>query len=238
MFADVEADVYILVDGDGTYDATSAAAMLTMLLEGHLDMVVGQRQQQEVASYRKGHVLGNKLLTKCVAIFFGQQFTDILSGYRVFSRRFVKSFPAVAEGFEIETELTVHALNLALPVAEYPTPYFSRPAGSASKLRTYRDGMRILFMILRFVEHEKPFSFFSAIATVLAVGSLVLGAPVILHYLATGLVPRLPTAVLALGLMLLGSLSFLSGIILETVTHGRREVKRLFYLSIGQTDTL
>jgi glycosyltransferase involved in cell wall biosynthesis len=231
MFADVEADAYVLVDGDGTYDAASARDMLSMLIEKNLDMVVGQRKQHDVTSYRRGHMLGNRLFTACVAVFFGQQFTDILSGYRVFSRRFVKSFPALAKGFEIETELTVHALNLSMPVAEYATPYFARPAGSISKLRTYRDGARILSTILRLLEHEKPFYLFSAIASVLAVASLILIAPVLAHYFKTGLVPRLPTAVLALGLMTLASLSFLSGIILESVAHGRREVKRLFYLS-------
>jgi hypothetical protein len=205
--------------------------MLSMLFAENLDMVVGLRRQQDVTSYRRGHMLGNKLFTTCVATFFGQRFSDILSGYRVFSRRFVKSFPALAKGFEIETELTVHALNLALPVAEFATPYYARPAGSVSKLRTYRDGVRILWMILRLLEHEKPFFVFSAIASVLAAVSLILIAPVLAHYLKTGLVPRLPTAVLALGLLTLASLSFLSGIILESVAHGRREVKRLFYLT-------
>ena len=219
-----------LVDGDGTYDAASARDMLSMLIEKNLDMVSGSGNSRMPPLIGGDICCGNKLFTTCVATFFGQRFSDILSGYRVFSRRFVKSFPALAKGFEIETELTVHALNLALPVAELATPYFARPAGSLSKLRTYRDGVRILWMILRLLEHEKPFFLFSAIASAFAALSLILIAPVLAHYFKTGLVPRLPTAVLALGLMTLASLSFLSGIILESVAHGRREVKRLFTL--------
>jgi glycosyltransferase involved in cell wall biosynthesis len=233
MFAEVEADIYVLADGDGTYDAASAPEMVARLAEEGLDMVVGSRLATYAdAAFRRGHRFGNDLLTGFLGLCFGRTFTDILSGYRVFSRRFVKSFPALSAGFEIETELSVHALELRMPTAETPTPYGARPAGSASKLRTYRDGFRILMMIVNLFKEERPLAFFSIIAAALALASLLLAYPVFVTYLETGLVPRFPTAILSTGLMILACLSATCGFILDTVTHGRREMKRLFYLSI------
>lgn len=231
MFADVDADVYVLVDGDATYDAASAPRMIEMLLTDHLDMVVGFRVDQAAAAYRRGHRTGNWLLTSFLATVFGEAFKDILSGYRVFSRRFVKSFPVLSDGFEIETELSVHALELALPVAETETPYYARPAGSFSKLNTWRDGFRILGTILKLYRTEKPLRFFSAIGCFLTLVSIALAAPVVATYLEFGVVPRLPTAVLSMGLMILAVLSVSSGLVLDTVTRGRREMKLLAYLS-------
>ena len=233
MFADVEADVYVLADGDGTYDAGSAPAMIATLIDGRLDMVVGCRLTRfEGEAFRRGHRFGNDLLTGCLGLFFGRTFTDILSGYRVFSRRYVKSFPALSSGFETETELSVHALELRMPIAEVETPYGARPEGSASKLRTYRDGFRILSMILALFKEERPLAFFSIIAGALALTAVVLAYPVFATYIETGLVPRFPTAILATGLMILACLSLTCGFILDTVTLGRREMKRLFYLSL------
>jgi glycosyltransferase involved in cell wall biosynthesis len=231
MFADVDADIYVLVDGDATYDAASAPRMIEMLLSDHLDMVVGHRIDQAEAAYRPGHRTGNRMLTGFLSAVFGQAFKDILSGYRVFSRRFVKSFPVLSDGFEIETELSVHALELALPVAEIETPYYARPEGSVSKLNTWRDGFRILGTILKLYRSEKPLRFFTGIGIVLSVISIVLAIPVLVTYLEQGLVPRLPTAVLSMGLMILAVLSVSSGLVLDTVTRGRREIKLLAYLS-------
>lgn len=231
MFADIEADVYVLVDGDGTYHAPSATTMVKCLLDDELDMVVGCRETKERDAYRRGHRFGNHMLTSCVARIFGREFTDLLSGYRVFSKRFVKSFPAQAEGFETETELAVHALELRMPTAEVTTPYASRPEGSISKLNTYRDGLRILITIVRLFNAERPLVFFSLTSLVLVLLALVLAAPLFVTYLNTGLVPRLPTAVLVTGLMLMAVVSFSCGIILDTVTRGRQEIKRLAYLS-------
>ena len=231
MFADVEADVYVLVDGDDTYHAPSAPLLVERLLAEQLDMVVGRRVTEIEQAYRPGHRLGNRLLTGVVARVFGDRFKDILSGYRVFSRRFVKSFPALTKEFEIETELTVHALELDMPIAEVDTPYKDRPAGSVSKLRTYRDGVRILTAILVLFKEERPLAFFGLAGLALAVLALGLGYPVLTEYLRTGLVPRFPTAILATGLMILAFLSFTSGLVLETVTRGRKELKRLAYLS-------
>ncbi len=231
MFTDVEADIYVLVDGDATYDASSVRGMIERLLEDRLDMVVAARVDREHTAYRPGHRTGNWLLTRFVTLLFGRAFSDILSGYRVFSRRFVKSFPVLSGGFEIETELTVHALELDLPVAEVETPYFSRAEGSASKLHTWRDGFRILWTIIRLCRSERPFQFFSAIAALLAIAAIVLAIPVFATFVKQGVVPRLPTAVLATGLMLAAALSFMSGLILDTVTRGRRELKLLAYLS-------
>ena len=232
MFSDIEADVYVLVDGDATYDALSASKMIDMLLRDRLDMVVGVRVHTETQAYRSGHQFGNVLLTGCVTRLFGKSFTDILSGYRVFSRRFVKSFPTLSGGFEIETELTVHALELALPVSEMKTPYGVRPAGSTSKLSTYRDGWRILRVILGLYRHERPMQFHGLLGAVLVLLSLMLGVPIVLEFLRTGLVMRLPTALLATAIMGLAALLFTVGLIVETVTRGRREVRRLFYLQI------
>jgi glycosyltransferase involved in cell wall biosynthesis len=232
MFNDVEADVYVLVDGDATYDAPSAAAMIAKLIEERLDMVVAARIDQETAAYRRGHRTGNRLLTGFVAHMFGRSFTDILSGYRVFSRRFVKSFPILSGGFEIETELTVHALELELPVGELATPYYSRPLGSASKLSTYSDGFRILWTVLKLYRAERPLSLFGAFGVALAIMSIGLAIPIVITYVQEGLVPRLPTAILSTGLMLLGFLSIACGLILDTVTRGRREIKLLAYLAL------
>src|SRR6202044_89008 len=231
MFADVDADIYVLVDGDATYDAPSAPRMIEMLTSDHLDMVVGFRVDQDQAAYRPGHRTGNWMLTSFLSSVFGQAFKDILSGYRGFSRRFVKSFPVLSDGFEIETELTVHALELALPVAEIQTPYYARPVGSVSKLNTWRDGFRILGTILKLYRSEKPLRFFTAIGIFLTLVSIGLAIPVIVTYLEQGIVPRLPTAVLSMGLMILAMLSVSSGLVLDTVTRGRREMKLLAYLS-------
>jgi hypothetical protein len=232
MFADIESDIYVLVDGDDTYDAASAPTMIRALLEGPLDMVNGARVTNIEKAYRPGHRFGNWLLTSMVAWIFGNRFRDMLSGYRVMSRRFVKSFPALAVGFETETELTVHALELRMPTSEVPTPYKDRPVGSISKLSTFKDGFRILWMILVLVKEERPTPFFSLIALVLAAVSALLAAPIVVEYLETGLVPRLPTAVLSMGLMIVAFLSLTCGLVLDTVTRGRREMKRMRYLNI------
>src|SRR5258707_544954 len=231
MFADIDADIYVLVDGDATYDAPSAPRMVERLVDEHLDMVVGLRIDQAVAAYRRGHRTGNRMLTGFLSSVFGQAFKDILSGYRVFSRRFAKSFPWLSDGFEIETELTVHALELAMPVAEIETPYYARPEGSVSKLNTWRDGFRILGTILKLYRSEKPLRFFVVIGTFLALVSFGLAVPVIITYLEEGIVPRLPTAVLSTGLMIVAVLSVSSGMVLDTVTRGRREMKLVAYLS-------
>jgi hypothetical protein len=231
MFADVEADVYVMVDGDDTYHAASAPMLIHKLLSEHLDMVNGARVTEVEAAYRPGHRFGNIMLTSLVAFFFGRRTADMLSGYRVFSRRFVKSFPTLSKGFEIETELTVHALELRMPITEVATPYKDRPPGSVSKLSTFRDGFRILFMIGKLVKEERPLESFAITAAVLALASVILATPVFLTYLETGLVPRLPTAILSTGLMILAFLAVTCGLILETVTRGRREMKRLAYLS-------
>jgi len=231
MFADIDADIYVLVDGDATYDAASAPRMIDALLAEHLDMVVGLRIDQVRAAYRRGHRTGNRMLTMFLSSVFGAAFKDVLSGYRVFSRRFVKSFPVLSDGFEIETELTVHALELALPAAEIDTPYYARPEGSFSKLNTWRDGLRILSTILKLYRSEKPLRFFTVIGLFLALISLGLAIPVIATYLEQGIVPRLPTAMLSMGLMIVAVLSVSSGLVLDTVTRGRREMKLLAYLA-------
>jgi glycosyltransferase involved in cell wall biosynthesis len=232
MFADVEADIYVMVDGDDTYDAASAPVLIRRLMEESLDMVNGAREEISDLAYRRGHRFGNQLLTGLVAWFFGERFNDMLSGYRIMSRRFVKSFPALASGFETETELTVHALQLRLPIAEQMTPYRERPPASASKLRTIPDGIRIMRLIARLIREERPLEFFSTIAVLLVLASIVLAVPLLAEYWRTGLVPRLPTAVLSTGFMLLAFLSLMSGLILATVTRGRMEAKRLQYLSV------
>src|SRR5947209_16266680 len=231
MFADVDADVYVLVDGDATYDAPSAPRMIDVLLSEHLDMVVGLRVDRSEAAYRRGHRTGNWMLTSFLSQVFGQAFKDILSGYRVFSHRFVKSFPVLSDGFEIETELSVHALELALPAVEIETPYYARPEGSFSKLNTWRDGFRILGTILKLYRSEKPLRFFTVIDIFLMLVSIGLAIPVVITFLEDGIVPRLPTAVLSMGLMIVAVLSVTSGLVLDTVTRGRREMKLLAYLS-------
>lgn len=235
MFADIEADIYVLVDGDATYDAASAPAMIKLLLDNQLDMVNGARVTDIEAAYRPGHRFGNWLLTSMVAWIFGNRFKDMLSGYRVFSRRYVKSFPALAVGFETETELTVHALELRMPTDEIATPYKDRPVGSTSKLSTFKDGFRILWMIIVLIKEERPMQFFSLISVVFGLIALGLLPPILIEYFETGLVPRLPTAVLSMGLFTLAALSFACGLILDTVTRGRREMKRMRYLNIPAT---
>ena len=238
MFADVEADIYVLVDGDDTYDAASAPKMIAALRESSLDMVNGSRVTDIQKAYRPGHRFGNWLLTSMVSWIFGNRFSDLLSGYRVMSRRYVKSFPALSAGFETETELTVHALELRMPIAEIATPYKDRPEGSVSKLSTFKDGFRILWTIIVLVKEERPMQFFSLLALFLSVIGTLLIIPIVIHYLSTGLVPRLPTAVLSMGLMILGFLSLTCGLILDTVTRGRREMKRMRYLNIPAPPTL
>ncbi len=230
MFADIEADVYVMVDGDGTYDASAAAELVQRLVDDRLDMMVGARVADAKAAYRAGHRTGNRLITGTITRLFGRAFDDILSGYRVFSRRFVKSFPALSGGFEIETELTIHALQLAMPVAEMALPYVERPEGSVSKLSTWGDGFRILRTIILLLKDEKPFLFFGMIGAAMALLSLVAGTPVILEFLRSGLVPRFPTAILATGMMIIAVLCVFAGVILDSVARGRRESKRLFYL--------
>ncbi len=231
MFTDVEADLYVMVDGDATYDARSAPRMIERLLTDRLDMVVANRVDLEQAAYRPGHRTGNRLLTAFVASVFGSTFNDMLSGYRVFSRRFVKSFPVLSGGFEIETELTIHALELGLAAAEVDTPYFARPQGSASKLNTWGDGSRILRTIVRLYRAERPLPFFGAIGAALGIASVGFAIPIVVTFMETGLVPRLPTAVLSAALMILACLSVAIGLVLDTVTRGRREMKLLAYLS-------
>lgn len=231
MFRDVEADFYIMVDGDHTYDASLAPQLLALSIEQHCDLVNGIREETEQAAYRAGHRLGNVMLTGAVRMIFGDRVQDMLSGYKVFSRRFVKSFPATSTGFGIETELTVHALELQMPVAHLKGEYRGRLEGSASKLSTYRDGIRILWLICQLFKHERPLAFFSVIGSLFVLSSIALGIPLMSEYLHTGLVPRFPTAILATGVMLLGVLSFVTGLVLDTVTRGRREMKMLAYLS-------
>lgn len=232
MFADVEADVYVMVDGDATYDVTHLMTHVQLLMDNQLDMVVGCRMDDGIDSqtYRRGHRWGNQLLTRSVASIFGGQFTDMLSGYRIFSRRYAKSFPAAAHGFETETELTVHALELRMPFVEVEILYRSRPEGSVSKLSTFKDGWRILKTILKLFVSERPLAFFTLMAMLLALLSVGIAIPLVMTYLATGLVPRIPTAVLATGLMLCAMLALVCGAVLHTVTMGRREVKRFAYL--------
>ncbi len=232
MFADIEADLYILVDGDDTYDAAVAPKVVERILEGGLDFVNVARISTAMEAYRPGHKLGNRVLTQIVRTIFGRESSDMLSGYKGLSRRFVKSFPALSSGFETETELTVHALELRMPMGEFPAPYKERPTGSTSKLRTYRDGWRILMLISRLVRDERPMRFFGWLGLAVVACGLLLGLPVVADFLATGLVPRLPTAVLSVGVIVLGWLSIFAGIILDMMTKARHEMKRLAYLSI------
>jgi glycosyltransferase involved in cell wall biosynthesis len=232
MFADIEADIYVLVDGDGTYDASGARALVDRLVTDNLDMLVAAREADAKQAYRPGHRTGNRLITGTIAMLFGRAFGDILSGYRVFSRRYVKSFPALSSGFETETELTIHALQLGMPVGETTLRYAERPEGSVSKLSTWKDGVRILRLIVMLLKDEKPLVFFGLIGTGFAVLSLMLGTPVVLEFFRTGLVPRFPTAILATGLMIIGVFCLFSGLILDSVARGRREMKRLAYLAL------
>ena len=230
MFADVDADIYVMADGDLTYDPKAAPEMVRMLVDDQLDMVVGTRLHEVAEAYRGGHVIGNRLFTRLLAGLFGRSFTDIFSGYRIFSRRFVKSFPVLSEGFEIETEMSVHALELRMPVGEVETAYGARPEGSASKLSTYRDGWRILKTIGTLYRVERPVLFYGGLGALLIVAAVILAVPLVITYLDTGLVPRFPTAILATGMVIIAVLSFFAGLILDTVTRGRREMRRLAYL--------
>lgn len=232
MFADIDADIYLMCDADETYDAEAAPSLVDLLIAEGLDMVVGAREAVGGNAYRPAHELGNRMLTSLVRLMFGRGFNDMLSGYRVFSRRFVKSFPMMARGFEIETELTIHALQLEMPSAERPTRFTERPAGSESKLNTVSDGFRILWTISGLLKQERPLYLFGAAALVLVLASLALGFPVITEFLRSGTVPRLPTALLAAGTMILGWLSLACALILDTVTRGRKEAKRLHYLQL------
>ena len=233
MFADIDADVYVMADGDLTYDPKAAPAMVGLLLADQLDMVVGTRRHEEDTAYRGGHVLGNRLFNGLLSGLFGRTFSDIFSGYRVFSRRFVKSFPVVSEGFEIETEMSVHALELRMPVGEVETSYAARPEGSQSKLSTYSDGWRILRTIVTLYRVERPALFFGVIGALLVALAVVLAIPLVVTYVQTGLVPRFPTAILVTGIIIVAVLCFFAGLILDTVTRGRREVRRLAYLSLA-----
>ena len=238
MFADIDADVYVLVDGDDTYDAAAAADMVERLVEEGVDLLTARRIHTQASAYRPGHVFGNKLLTGLTAMLFNVHMPDMLSGYRVFSRRFVKSFPFTAEGFAIETELTIHAVRLMMPMAEMDTAYKERPLGSLSKLSTFKDGFRILGMIVYLVREERPLLFFSVVAALFAAVSLLIGVPVVAEFMATGQVPRLPTAVLSTGLMVIACLAVTAGLILDTVTRGRWEAKRMAYLAIPGPQSL
>ena len=231
-FADIDADVYVLIDGDATYDAAALPALVRRLVEERLDHVNGARHRDDDVRERSGHLLGNRLLTGAVARLFGRRIGDMLSGCKVLSRRFVRSFPATSTGFEIETELTVHALQLDVPMAELPVGYRERPEGSASKLRTFRDGWRILGTIGRLLARERPLAMYGSTAVLLALVSLGLGIPVVLEYLATGLVPRFPTAILAAALATLAVLAGSTGLTLDAVRHARHEAKRLAYLAV------
>ncbi len=237
MFADIEADIYLLVDGDDTYDASAAPDLISRLLEGPFDMVTAARITDVEAAYRPGHRFGNRLLTTLVSSMFGQNVADMLSGYRAFSRRFVKSFPALSQGFETETELTIHALQLRMPVGEIEAPYKERPTGSESKLSTYADGFRILWMIVLLFKELRPLAFFGTWFALLAGLSLVMAWPVFVEFFETGLVPRLPTAVAATGAMLLAFLAMTCGLILDSVARGRQETKRMTYLSLESPPT-
>ena len=232
MFADIDADVYVMVDGDGTYDSSQARQLVDKLLAGPYDMVNGRRIETGAKNYRSGHRFGNVVLTGLVGMLFERQFSDMLSGYKLFSRRFVKSFPAQPKGFEMETELTVHALQMGMAVAEIDTLYSDRAVGTSSKLNTWRDGFRILRTIIRLIKNDRPFEFFGLISTFLMVVAAIFFGPILLDYLRTGLVPRLPTLILITGMVMCAALSLLSGVLLEATTFSRREARRLQYLSI------
>ena len=233
MFADIDADVYVMADGDLTYDPAAAPTMVELLLTDGLDMVVGTRRHEQKEAYRGGHVVGNKVFTGLLSGLFGRSFSDIFSGYRVFSRRFVKSFPVLSAGFEIETEMSVHALELRMPVGEVETVYGARPEGSHSKLSTFSDGWRILRTIGNLYRMERPVLFYGSIGALLVIVAILLAIPLVETYLQTGLVPRVPTAILLTGMVIVAVLCVFTGLILDTVTRGRREVRRLSYLSLA-----
>lgn len=231
MFSDIDADVYIMADGDGTYDPTMARTMIDHLVNQHLDMVVGTRRNVYENAHRAGHGFGNRVFNSMYQNLFGTLFTDIFSGYRVFSRRFVKSFPAISSGFEIETEMSVHACQMRMPIAEIPTDYGARQEGSVSKLRTFRDAFRIFFTFLVLFKEIRPGRFFGVLALAFVGLAVVLALPVVMTYLETGLVPRLPTAVLSMGLMLMSGICTVCGLVLDSVARGRLEQKRIWYLT-------
>ena len=235
MFADVDADVYVIADGDLTYDSKAAPEMVDLLIMEQLDMVVGTRRHEEKEAFRGGHIIGNRLFTGLLAGLFGRSFTDIFTGYRVFSRRFVKSFPVLSSGFEIETEISVHALELRMPVGEVETAYAARPEGSHSKLSTYSDGWRILKTIVTLYRIERPVLFYGSIGALLLLAAILLSIPLVITYVHTGLVPRVPTAILVTGMVVVAVLCFFAGLILDTVTRGRREVRRLAYLALPRS---
>ncbi|KIZ47027.1 MULTISPECIES: glycosyltransferase family 2 protein [Rhodopseudomonas] len=232
MFSDIEADIYVMIDGDNTYDASAAPKLVDYMVEHRLDFVNGLRQSEAEDAYRKGHRFGNWALSRLVQAFFGRQFDDMLSGYKVLSRRFVKTFPAISRGFETETELAIHSLRLRMPCAELPTQYRERPAGSESKLNTYRDGFRILMFIAQLVKDERPLMFFGMTGILLMTIGFLLGIPVVIDYAEIGLVPRLPTAILSVGVVIIGVLSLFMGLLLDMMTRSRVEAKRLAYLAI------
>lgn len=234
MFADIDTDIYVMADGDGTYDASMVPMLVQRMIDGHLDMVVGTRRGVYDNAHRVGHGVGNRLFNGVYQTFFGRLFTDIFSGYRVFSRRYVKSFPAVAAGFEIETEMSVHASQLRMPIEEHPTTYGSRQEGSVSKLNTVRDALRILWTLLLLFKEIRPARFYGVVSGVQALAALALGQPLLMTFLRTGLVPRLPTAVLATGLMLMAGIALACGLVLDSVARGRLEQKRMFYLGLPQ----
>ncbi|MGB3627358.1 MAG: glycosyltransferase [Henriciella sp.] len=236
IFADVEADIYVMADGDGTYDASLAPTLIELMKRNHVDMVVGTRADVTRDAGRGGHAFGNKIFNKLFNLMFGRQFTDIFSGYRVFSRRFVKSFPAVSGGFEIETEMSVHSCQIGVPTLERPTPYGVRPDDSASKLKTFRDGFRILGMFVTLAKETRPAAFFGAIGLLMTLAALVLSAPLAITYLQTGLVPRFPTAILAMGLVLIGTVAAVCGLILDSLARARVEAKRSVFLSYPAAD--
>lgn len=233
MFTEIEADIYILVDGDATYDAPSAPRAIALLKEQSLDMIVCTRTPKDKSAFPRGHSFGNRWFTQAVNILFNSHFHDILSGYRVLSRRFVKSFPIISQGFEIEAEITIHAMQLGVPVAEINTPYAERPVGSTSKLRTLRDGFKILKRVLSLFFYFRPLLFFTVFFLGLSISSLVLGLPIVTYFLEHNTVPRLPTALLAASLGLLACMSLLCGIILDSISRSRQEAKRCWYLLAG-----
>lgn len=232
MFADIDADIYVLVDGDDTYNAANSPEMINLLVNEQLDMVNGARVANDQSSFRPGHLMGNRILSILIASIFGKGLSDLFSGYRVFSRRFVKSFPALSLGFEIETEFTIHALELRMKVAELESPYKARPEGSVSKLNSIKDGLKVLILIITLIKGERPFQFFSLLSFILAIISIILAIPILIEYLEAGLVPRFPTAILCSALMILSFLSFYTGLILDAITTSRREMKRLYYLQL------
>lgn len=233
-FTGIDADVYVMADGDGTYDASQAPRLIDLMTRERLDMVVGTRRKTTDAAYRAGHEGGNRFFNRVLKMLFGSEFKDIFSGYRIFSDRYVKSFPALSDGFEIETEMTIHAILLRMPVAEVESDYGARPAGSASKLNKYRDGLRILLTIGRLVRQHKPLAYFSTAALGFLLVGLVLFYPVFVEYLETGLVPRIPTLVVSIGFMVIAALSLVCGFILDTTTRTQLEIRRLIYLNVAR----